>query len=331
MRVSPPTSSTPPAPPAAPRACRTRTAPSPPSCGPRGRPTTAPGDRVLQFASISFDTSAEEIWPTLASGPPWCCGPRRWRRRSPASCARSSGLACTVLDLPTAFWHEMVEGMDAEDLELPRSLRLVILGGEEALADRSRPVAPAGRLLRAAGQHLRPDRGRRSWRPAASCRASHRAAASRSAGPSRACSYVLDRFLDPVPPGVRGELWIGGAGVARGYLGRPELTAERFAPDPFAGLPGEPGSTAPATWRSCGRTATWSSPGAPTASSRSAASASSRERSRRRCSPWPESARRSWWRARAAWSPMWSAKSPPMRCAARCASGCRTTWCRPPS
>jgi amino acid adenylation domain-containing protein len=57
-------------------------------------------------------------------------------------------------------------------------------------------------------------------------------------------AVLLDRRLEPVPPGVAGELFLSGGGLARGYLGRPDLTAERFLPDPFAGPAGNPGGRA---------------------------------------------------------------------------------------
>jgi amino acid adenylation domain-containing protein len=193
----------------------------------------APGDRVLQLASLSFDTSAEEIWPALAAGATLVLRPEEMAASIPHFLRELERLGITVLDLPTAFWHELVVGMEAEGLELPRGLRLVILGGEEALADRfalwQRRVGPAVRLVNTYGP------------TEATIVATRRELSSLASGGAvpigrpipGARAYVLDRAFAPVPPGVRGELWIGGSGVASGYLGRPDLTADRFRPDPF--------------------------------------------------------------------------------------------------
>jgi acyl-CoA synthetase (AMP-forming)/AMP-acid ligase II len=195
-----------------------------------------PGDRVLQFASISFDTSGEEIWPALAGGATLVLRPEDMASSIPHFVGELERLAITVLNLPTAFWHELAAGLDAEELELPASLRLVVIGGEEALADRLaawhrrachvrlvNTYGPTETTIVATHRELADTSGRDVpiGRPIPGARA-----------------WAVDHRLQPVPPGVRGELLIGGVGVARGYLGRPEITAERFLPDPFSGVPG---------------------------------------------------------------------------------------------
>jgi amino acid adenylation domain-containing protein len=121
---------------------------------------------------------------------------------------------------------------------LPR--RLLVLGGEEAsweLADRAAALAPSCRIANhygpteatvgAVAQPIVVSSRPRPRRPPLG-------------RPLRnAEAYVLDPGRQPAPAGVPGELWLGGGGLARGYLGRPGLTAERFAPHPFAARPGE--------------------------------------------------------------------------------------------
>jgi len=195
-------------------------------------------DRVLQFASPSFDASVEEIYPCLTQG-----GTLVLRTDEMAATLAGFLRGCTehgitVLDLPTAFWHELAVSPEL-DAGLSPAVRLVILGGERPLPERVAAwlhrTGPDVRLLNTYGPteatvvataaDLPPAFAAETWREVPVGRP--------LAGAS---AHVLDGGLRPVPVGVLGELFLGGTGVARGYLGRPDLTAERFLPDPFAAV-----------------------------------------------------------------------------------------------
>ncbi|MDQ3982995.1 MAG: amino acid adenylation domain-containing protein, partial [Actinomycetota bacterium] len=194
-----------------------------------------PRDRVLQFSSLGFDTAVEEIWPTLTAGATLVLRDRHaW---DPEELARKvDELGITVLDLPTAYWHELAsacaEGIDVRDRP---SLRLVVIGGEAMSPARTRLWLESS---------PRPVRLSNTYGPtettvtATAFDVTDSGESVRSIPIGRPLAgvgaYVLDGSLEPIPPGVMGELFVGGAGVARGYLGRPALTAERFLPDPFA-------------------------------------------------------------------------------------------------
>jgi amino acid adenylation domain-containing protein len=195
-----------------------------------------PEDRWLQFFSISFDSSAEEIYPVLAAGATLVLRDDSMLTSAADFLRAVESLEITVLDVPTAFWHELAAGMERGKVPLPPRVRLVIVGGEKALADRMeswfRAGAGSARLVNTYGPtEVTIVATRRDLtagmteapigRPIHNLRAS-----------------VIDPGLEPVPIGVPGELYLGGDGLARGYLGRPDLTAERFVPDPLSGEPG---------------------------------------------------------------------------------------------
>ncbi|HEV2828701.1 MAG TPA: amino acid adenylation domain-containing protein [Pyrinomonadaceae bacterium] len=197
----------------------------------------SPSDRVLQFASLCFDTSAEEIFPALTTGATVVL-----RTDAMLSSARDFLQACgefeiTVLDLPTAYWHELADELTTDNLRLPDSLRLVILGGEKAMPER---LASWRRRANAAVRLINTYGPTETTVVATICDLAKEAEESSSDSdvpigrPLRnTLVYILDPDLRPVPIGVPGELYIGGAGVARGYLHRPELTAEKFITNPF--------------------------------------------------------------------------------------------------
>ncbi|MFL6196687.1 MAG: amino acid adenylation domain-containing protein, partial [Thermoanaerobaculia bacterium] len=192
-------------------------------------------DRVLQFPSAGFDASVEQIFSALLAGAALVLrGPGMWGPRELTERIAEHGL--TVIDLPTAFFSRWVQ--DAGDLAAPPSLRLIGTYGEELRSETVRrwsrtPLAgvpllncygPTETVVSATLHAVRPEEGDAGPVPIG------------RALPGRV-ARVLDRTGHPRPAWVPGELCLGGL-LARGYLGRPDLTAERFVPDPF-GAPGE--------------------------------------------------------------------------------------------
>jgi aspartate racemase len=193
-------------------------------------------DRMLQFASISFDASAEEIYPCLARGGTLVLRTEQMIGAAAKFLEQCREWSLTVMSLPTAYWHEVVMQIEAEALTIPPSVRLVIIGGEPA---RLEAVELWQRLVGERVQLLNTYGPTEATVVATQCDLSRlTGVGARKAVPiGRALrnvqTYILDSQLQPVPIGVPAELVLGGDGLARGYLNRPELTAEKFVPNPF--------------------------------------------------------------------------------------------------
>ena len=194
-----------------------------------------PGDRLLHQASASFDVSVWEVFAPLISGATMIVA-RPDGNRDPAYLA-------SMIREQRVNVAEFVPSMLRQFLAEPaaarcRSLRQVLSGAEElppATADMFSAVLPGVRL----GNDYGPTETTvvaTSSGPVRSNGARSRIPIGRPIWNTRA--FVLDGRLGLMPPGVAGELYIAGVGVARAYLGRPGLTAERFVACPF-GAPGE--------------------------------------------------------------------------------------------
>ena len=200
-------------------------------------------DRMAQFSSISFDIAIEEIFPT------WIAGGALVIREEDASLAVADFLRwvserkVTVLDLPTAYWHELVgelsEAAAADPTRgLPESLRMVIVGGERAslhiLAAWHRLAGSRVRWVNTYGPTetsvivtaFEPT----NWEEMTTLPIGSPIANTKI--------HILDEQLQPLPVGIAGDLYVSGPGLARGYWNRPETTAEKFIADPFCNQPG---------------------------------------------------------------------------------------------
>jgi len=186
-----------------------------------------PGDRVLQFASLSFDEHAEEIFPTLLAGAAIVCRPRI-RFQDPESMLEElerSGV--TVLHLPTSYWHLWMDEAGSRALPFPRGLRLVNAGGESPSAARLRNwarLAPAN--VRWFNTYGLTEAAVTSFAYEARGPAPERIPAGRPLSGVRARIVAADG--DDAEAGTPGELHIGGEGVGSGYFGNPQASAERF-------------------------------------------------------------------------------------------------------
>ncbi|HEX6861641.1 MAG TPA: amino acid adenylation domain-containing protein, partial [Thermoanaerobaculia bacterium] len=191
-----------------------------------------PDDRVGQFAGPAFDATLLEIWPALTSGGRVLV-PGEAVRLSPVRIAEwLREERTTVCFLPTPLAEAVVEILRPGDLPC---LRALLTGGDRF----HRPASPE--LPVPLFNHYGPTEatvcvtwGRVEPHPFRD------PSIGRPLGGARI--FLLDRRGEPVPAGIPGEVYLGGPGLARGYLGRPDLTALRFVPDPFAGLFGESGA-----------------------------------------------------------------------------------------
>jgi len=189
-----------------------------------------PEQVFLHLAPPSFDAATLEVWGPLLHGGRLVLFPGAVPSLAELdACVARHGV--TTLWLTAGLFHQVVK----RRIELLRPVRQLLAGGDVLAPDQVHQLLaalPGCTLINGYGptenttftcchmvrEPLRPGRSVPIGRPIANTTA-----------------YVLDRHLQPVPLGVAGELCAGGAGLARGYLGRPELTAKHFVPHPFAG------------------------------------------------------------------------------------------------
>ena len=201
-----------------------------------------PRDKVLQFVSVSFDASVEEIWAPLTCGSTLMLRTDAMLASASAFLRQCGAWGLTVLVLPAAYWHELAAAISDEH-DVPATIRCIIIGGESVRLDRlqmwRRRIRRRVRIVNQYGPT-------EATVVATACDLAGDAAdAVVGSGETpigrpiwNTRILLLDEHRQPVPIGVKGEIYIGGAGLARGYLNRPALTDERFIRNPFDPTPG---------------------------------------------------------------------------------------------
>ncbi|HEU0053621.1 MAG TPA: amino acid adenylation domain-containing protein, partial [Longimicrobium sp.] len=192
------------------------------------------------FHSVAFDFSVWEMWGALLYGGRLVVVPGETARNPEAFYRLVCEQGVTVLNqTPSAFYPFMHAQAPVGGAH---RLRYVVFGGEALDVPQLRPWFEANgdaspRLVNMYG--ITETTVHVTYRPLSWADVERAGASPIGERIPDLRAYLLDAAGEPVPVGVAGELYIGGAGVTRGYLGRPELTAQRFVPDPFGARPGE--------------------------------------------------------------------------------------------
>jgi amino acid adenylation domain-containing protein len=193
------------------------------------------GDAAPIHTSIAFDLTVTSLFTPLVAGGRVEILPEDVGAQNLTSALRQGQDRSLVKITPA---HLSLLNQQVSPQHAAGRTKLFVIGGENLLAENLllwREFAPATRLINEYGPtetvvgccvyEVRPDDPRSGSVPI-------------GRPISNTQLYILDRYMNPVPPGVVGELYIGGAGVSRGYLNRPELTREKFIADPFSGADG---------------------------------------------------------------------------------------------
>ncbi|HKV38394.1 MAG TPA: AMP-binding protein, partial [Blastocatellia bacterium] len=196
------------------------------------------GGRTLQFASLSFDVSFQEILPTLSTGGTLVLISEEHRKDTPRLLATILNEQVERVFVPVVVLQQLAEAAEESACRLV-ALREIITAGEQlkitGQVSRLFDSLPGCRLF----NHYGPS----ETHAATACRMPDDRRAWPELPPigtaiDNTSVYLLDRTMQPVPLGVAGDIYIGGIGLARGYLAGASMTAERFIPDPFAAEPG---------------------------------------------------------------------------------------------
>jgi len=187
-------------------------------------------DRATQLGALSFDMTVMELWPYLTAGATVLFPPDNETRTSPLQLRDwlvSEAITISDLVTPLAEW--------VLPLSWPKgsALRTLVTGGDKLSSYPSDDLpfefvntyGPTEYTVLTTWATIEPNQRAHSAPPI-----------GRPIDNTQV--YLLDKYLQPVPIGVPGELYVGGVGLARGYLKRPELTAEKFIPHPFSHAPG---------------------------------------------------------------------------------------------